>query len=283
MKTIAIILYLAFAASLLIWAFRRKTPQKNSLEENSHQSSLKKLRQCNLKENGTHAKEAAGGKTELTGDGSYSYEVVGESHYQLALLKLAGPKNKESKKIYLTATIEHDKQNKHDQNACAVYIANKKVGHLPKQEARKMLKKLGAGFSAKAKAVIVGGWKNQKSEGDYGVLLDFSPHEDEPATILQKEMYHFFNTKIPHKLNRKQVAEQEEIFKRDQRMSDWLHCVSIIEYLQSRDGRDEFEIPRIPASKIRKAFQTMQSEGYQAEKIESEIDVLVDAIYPTEN
>ena len=126
-------------------------------------------------------KEGTQSSLRITGNGDFSLEVVGESNYQPALLKIAGAKEKEGKQIYTTATIKHDKYNKYDENACAVYINELQVGHLPRDVAKNVVKKLFRSSSSTASsfevdALIVGGWHNKQngSEGHFGVKLDMN-------------------------------------------------------------------------------------------------------------
>lgn len=129
-------------------------------------------------DSGTRASANAATVHHLPGNGSYDFEVVGESNYQAALDQIAGPKSEQGAHHLCTALIRHEPDNRHDSNACAVWINNMLVGYLPRRAAARMVKaRLGKGdqpgFCCSANALITGGWHREGSEGSYGVSLDF--------------------------------------------------------------------------------------------------------------
>jgi hypothetical protein len=117
--------------------------------------------------------------TELTGlPGTYSYKVVGTSHYQDILSKICGgktPEGHDRDEFALLVAYE----NPHDPTAIGVLMGEfKLVGHLPREDARKWriaLRNLFKmeGCSLRVPAKIVGGWyRGPGDEGDFGVRLD---------------------------------------------------------------------------------------------------------------
>lgn len=110
----------------------------------------------------------------LIGNGSFDYEIVGESNYQKNIKKALGLKGGKSSKSF-NVRLEYDDYNEYDDKAVAVYIENRKVGHLSKSKARsyrKMMKSLG--FDKKdaiSGATVYGGGR----EKYYGIFLDFDP------------------------------------------------------------------------------------------------------------
>ncbi|MDF3606336.1 hypothetical protein PE067_09410 [Paracoccus sp. DMF-8] len=113
----------------------------------------------------------------LEGDGSFEFDIVGESHYQDALARIVGGRSDESAEFDCIAAIICEDDNPHDENAVAIYINGQKVGHLARPVAagyRDMLKKHGwVGWSITADAMIVGGWdRGARGRGDFGVKLD---------------------------------------------------------------------------------------------------------------
>lgn len=109
---------------------------------------------------------------ELKGNGSFDYEIVGESNYQRNIrkaLNLNGQKSSKSFKVRL----EYEDHNKHADKAVAVYIGSRKVGYLSRGKARsyrKMMKNIGMSKrDAECYATVYGGG-NKKS---YGIFLDF--------------------------------------------------------------------------------------------------------------
>lgn len=91
------------------------------------------------------------------GDGSFDQEVVGESHYQEALRKLAGGERRK----HTTAQLICESNNPHDKLAVRVEIGGKTVGHLSSDEAQahRILLQAGkqAGAIVELPAVIVTG------------------------------------------------------------------------------------------------------------------------------
>lgn len=115
----------------------------------------------------------------INGDNSYSGEAVGESNYQKELASIAGEKDSDSKYILKKAIIKQEPSNPFDSNACAVFIDDLKVGYLPRDTAKRVVKRIQSkGYPDDAqlevKAVIDGGWKNRRTgdEGHFGVKLD---------------------------------------------------------------------------------------------------------------
>ena len=104
-----------------------------------------------------------------------SQDIVGESPFQSDLEQIAGPKEEMSAKVECEATLVCESDYKHDSNAVAVYIGCGQVGHLFREGAklfREVLVSLIAELSpVNAKAKIIGGWKNDISDGSYGIKL----------------------------------------------------------------------------------------------------------------
>lgn len=113
---------------------------------------------------------------ELQGDGQYSAEVVGESHYQDALERIVGGRTKDGAEHYCVAHLVLEEKNPHDANAVRVEIDGMQVGYLPRRYAvsyRKQIARAGyARASGVAQAVIRGGWQRRGETGKFGVWLD---------------------------------------------------------------------------------------------------------------
>lgn len=111
------------------------------------------------------------------GDGSYSYQVVGESYYQEHLNLICGGKTDNGHEHYCTAVIIPEANNPYDANSVAVHVDGGKVASFNRNEAaayRTIMRHLNAsGLVLECEAVIVGGWKYRNGdEGSYGVQLD---------------------------------------------------------------------------------------------------------------
>jgi len=101
------------------------------------------------------------------GEGAFQDEVVGESHYQPALKRIAaGEKRKR-----VMARLVCEPENQYDKDAVRVDVDGKTVGHLPRERAKlhhQRLKRLNQPTAiVECEAVIVTG-----SQGISGVFLD---------------------------------------------------------------------------------------------------------------
>lgn len=113
----------------------------------------------------------------LEGDGSFDFDIVGESHYQDALERIVGGRTDESVEFECLASLICEDDNPYDSNAVAVYINGYKVGHLARPVAagfRDIQRRHGwVGQIVTADAIIVGGWdRGNRGKGDFGVKLD---------------------------------------------------------------------------------------------------------------
>lgn len=107
-------------------------------------------------------------------EGSYPMEVVGESHYQDALIAICGRHTRHGIEIDLEATIVLDPTNAHDPNAVSVKINDRPVGYLPREQAARVSRQMRDEDiqRARCRARVRGGWRtNQYDEGHYGVML----------------------------------------------------------------------------------------------------------------
>ena len=97
----------------------------------------------------------------VEGDGSYSFEIVGEASYQDNLAAISGPKGPEAKRHECLAVMLCEDSNAFDKYAVAVQIDTRKVGYLSRSDAvlfRKWLRnQLQAGTPVAVKAIVCGG------------------------------------------------------------------------------------------------------------------------------
>lgn len=113
----------------------------------------------------------------IDGEGEFEFDIVGESHYQDALSRIAGPKTEEGVEWYCEAELRPEPSNPHDRNAVAVMIQGLKVGYLAREDAMAWKRALANTGRPDAPtlvdAVIVGGWRRPGGdEGSFGVKLD---------------------------------------------------------------------------------------------------------------
>ena len=113
----------------------------------------------------------------ISGDGSYSFDIVGESHYQDSISIICGGKTRQGHRIEVDATLVYDDNNPNDDNAIRVDINGYTVGYLSRNLARDYRKAMRearqVGMRLRCPAIIVGGWKRgETDEGHFGVKLD---------------------------------------------------------------------------------------------------------------
>lgn len=109
-------------------------------------------------------------------DGLVEIEVVGESHHQDTLERIAGPKEPEGKQMRVGATLRREPTNPYDGNAVRVEVMGQLIGHVARTMAATLSPALAAvGGAIEAQGVVVGGWKDRTSEGSYGVRVWLDP------------------------------------------------------------------------------------------------------------
>ena len=118
----------------------------------------------------------------LSGPGTYSVDIVGESKYQRALESICGGRTDESQEKIVEAILLHEDNNPHDNKAIRVDVEGETVGFLDRKlarEFRKRMKEAGhPGLVARCSAMIVGGWDRGRGDrGHFGVKLDL-PTDD---------------------------------------------------------------------------------------------------------
>jgi hypothetical protein len=104
-------------------------------------------------------------------------EVVGESHYQRELERIAGGRREDSVHLVVPALLQREPDNRHDRNAIRVVIEGLTVGYISGDDAEEyqpLLKRLERqGRMAWVRATIVGGWDRGGGDvGSFGVKLD---------------------------------------------------------------------------------------------------------------
>jgi hypothetical protein len=113
----------------------------------------------------------------LDGPGTFSIDIVGESHYQNALNSICGGKIPDGHNLIVHAELIHEDNNPYDRQAIRIDIHGMTVGYFSKKLAREYRQRITEagypGVTAVCDAMIVGGWKRgENDEGHYGVKLD---------------------------------------------------------------------------------------------------------------
>lgn len=125
----------------------------------------------------------------LNGPGTYNIDVVGESNYQNALIKICGGHSRDGHNKVIRAQLIHENSNPHDNMAIRIDIQGMTVGYLTRTLAREFRKRLlesgYPGKPASCNAIIVGGWDRGKGDkGHFGVRLDLP---EQPKRIRKKK------------------------------------------------------------------------------------------------
>lgn len=117
----------------------------------------------------------------VAGDGAYSLETVGESHYQDTLSDICGGPCEEGHELECAAHLVPEPNNPYDRNAVAVLVNGRMVAHLSRDDAIEHLadlRKMGlAGREVICSAMINGGWLRPRrgrapDVGHFGIELD---------------------------------------------------------------------------------------------------------------
>lgn len=118
----------------------------------------------------------------------YNYKVVGTSHYQEALTRIAKGKSSESTEIETKAILRLEPNNPYDGNAVAVYVSSSNIGYLSRKDAFDFTSWVkdkglyGSVSSFQVNAIILGGWKRTDGEGNFGVSLNLPDDLDDLKT-----------------------------------------------------------------------------------------------------
>jgi hypothetical protein len=107
----------------------------------------------------------------VTGNGSFTTDVVGESFYQDALEAIVGHRSEHGWNLTTEAVLVCENTNPYDPKAVRVDVSGRRVGYLSRERARLHRRRFGTRVIHCA-ARIVGGWKGERGSGDFGVRLD---------------------------------------------------------------------------------------------------------------
>lgn len=114
--------------------------------------------------------------------GGLRVEVVGESHYQDALSRIAGGRKADRHDLHVLAALVLEPTNPYDPNAVRVEVNGLLVGHLDRKMAvafQPVLRRLAERSEIGAcRATIVGGWyRSPDDQGSFGIRLDLAAPE----------------------------------------------------------------------------------------------------------
>lgn len=151
----------------------RKSADSPSGTENLPSVEAKKTRKVHK----PHGTPIDVGPVDLQGPGDFEFKVVGSSHYQTNIERLAGGRAEDGVEVFIAAMLIPEKGNPHDPQAVRVEIKGLAVGYLDRETARAYrvgINKAGRkGQSLSVAAKIVGGWDHGMDDrGHFGVRLD---------------------------------------------------------------------------------------------------------------
>lgn len=111
-------------------------------------------------------------------DGLIEVKVKGTSFRQEVLEQIAGPKEEVGKHFRVGVTLRCEPSNPHDQNAIRVEIMGQHIGYVDRDEAALFAPALAPyGGVLEAQGLIVGGWRNDDSEGHFGCRVWLSSRD----------------------------------------------------------------------------------------------------------
>ncbi|GMU77509.1 MAG: hypothetical protein AMXMBFR46_03090 [Acidimicrobiia bacterium] len=100
-------------------------------------------------------------------------EVVGESHRQDALERIAGPRGPDGKEHIVGVTLRCEPTNEFDRNAIRVEAVGQLVGYVARDTAAKLSGPMigRCGGALEGRGMIVGGWDDGVSRGHFGIRV----------------------------------------------------------------------------------------------------------------
>ena len=106
-------------------------------------------------------------------------EIHGESFRQAELEALAGPKGPGGKHVLEGVTLRCEPDNPHDQNAVRVEVMGQLVGYVAREQAGVVSRGMqqACGGALEERGLIVGGWRDDRSEGSYGIRVWLTRHD----------------------------------------------------------------------------------------------------------
>jgi hypothetical protein len=114
----------------------------------------------------------------IKGDGLFTYHVVGTSHYQQQLGRIAGGRREAAVYFRVNAVLSSEPDNPYDANAIQIQIDGERVGYVSRQDnvsLREKLRAAGVTEDVQCRAEIAGGWYRGAADfGEFGLRLDLT-------------------------------------------------------------------------------------------------------------
>lgn len=246
----------------------------------------------------------------------YQFDISGESFYQNKIQEIAGYKQKEAKKVDCISILEMEPSNTHDSNAVAVKINNTIVGYLSKKDNKTYIRKIKSlGLNeldrVAVRARIVGGWRNEYSEGGFGVKLDlpefsrfeycFSKISFDDADLLlksnpisdeQREFFDVLGLSVPDNINYFNFARYRNKKLKEFQQSNlelwdrWQEHIATPDYSQDdvydfwndKDERDSFDIKKPNKSELKGVMEILIDRGYSYQQMVDDPDIVYEEL-----
>jgi HIRAN domain len=106
-------------------------------------------------------------------------EIRGESFRQAELEALAGPKGPDGKHVLEGVTLRCEPDNAYDPNAVRVEVMGQLVGYVAREQAGVVSRGMqqACGGVLEERGLIVGGWRDERGEGSYGIRVWLTRHD----------------------------------------------------------------------------------------------------------
>jgi hypothetical protein len=130
-------------------------------------------RQDQVAERRAQAASEVQADAEADGEGLLEIEVVGESHRQEALERIAGAKDEQGKQMSVGITLRAEPSNEYDRNAVRVECYGQLLGYVARDAASRLSAPIQdrCGGALEARGLIVGGWRDSRGEGHFGIRV----------------------------------------------------------------------------------------------------------------
>jgi len=121
----------------------------------------------------------------LSGDGTFSLAIVGESHYQQALMDIAGTQTEGGRTVKCRAILNREDDNPHDPNAVRVEIGGDTVGYIPRALAPVVRLQLSDSPRFEDRTFVDAVIRGGRPGHNYGVWLDLPVDADDQEELVE--------------------------------------------------------------------------------------------------
>lgn len=194
-------------------------------------------------------------------------DVVGESHYQHNLERVAGRRTRDSKRVEKIAVLWPEPSNPYDSNAVAVYIDGLQVGHLMREDAQDyqpvLLRMHQRGEIAQCMATIVGGWsRGRHDRGSFGVKLNLAPANAVlPEALMVDEVAARLRVAAGPAARRRELAQGLRFMESPQHRQALLLRASTIEVEAVLEKVAGLKTPAVKRRRLQEALDALRADA----------------------